>query len=272
MSNIWINHELIPKNDAKLSVFDHGLLHGDGVREGMRLIAGQVILLQQHLEQFVQSAAEQRLMIPYTLAQLQQIIQQAIQANQRENGYVQLLLTRGPGTLALDPRKCEPSLIVVVDEVGLYPRELVQAGLKVGCLQVNEPLPRTGTLSRGGLVPLRVRALEAGYCEALLFGPELLSAIEAVPFLRVGDTWLTPKPSGRCVDPVYRSWAMRELGTVREADFRLDDLNLVTEAFLACAAAGITPIVQIEQFPLQLGETTRRLQRLLPSQSDITND
>ena len=269
MPLVWINHELIDKNEARISLFDHGLLHGDGIQEGMRLYGGRVFLLAEHLAMLWHHASRQGLSIPLSSEELASEIRRTCEANSRQEGYVRVIVTRGPGTLALDPRKCEPSVIIIVDEIGLYPRELVDVGMHVMSMNISERLPWSGSLSRGSLVPLRAQTLRAGYCEALLFEPggRLCGAIESVPFLKVLAGWFVSPSSETDADPVYRRFfldLLRHAGQpIIEDRLPIDQLSSVQEAFLVAAAVGIVPIDQIDQRPLErpVGPVTRELRQ-----------
>lgn len=252
MPLVWIDGLLIDKNDARINVFDHGFLHGDGVFEGLRLYGGQPFLLVEHLAQFRAAAQTIGLTIPPTDAEITTALQRTLEANPRQEGYIRLIATRGPGTLALDPRKCESSLIIIVDEIGLYPRELAEVGMHVTTLPVTVSLPLTGSLSRGVLVPLRAQALQRGYCEALLFDTanRLLTAIEAVAFFKLPSGWIVPPRHSGEACPVYRQLMGDWLGTAAEVALTRAEIPLIREGFLACAAAGIVPIDEIDGFRL----------------------
>jgi branched-chain amino acid aminotransferase len=275
MPLVWINNQLIDKNEAMINVFDHGFLHGDGIFEGMRLYGGKVFLLQKHLANLRESAARIELKIPQTDAEITAAINQTLAANPRQEGYIRVIVTRGPGTLALDPRKCESSLIVIVDEIGLYPRELVESGMHVTVLPVLFSLPLGGSLARGSLVPMRFRALQDGYCEALLSSArnKICAAIEAVPFLKVGQNWHVPAKSESDACPVMRELVCELLPAVVESDVKLEQLPDVQEGLLACAAAGIVPIDRIDDLvlPHAIGPDTRQLRERFREMISGTN-
>jgi len=268
MPLVWIDGQLVDKNDARVNLFDHGFLHGDGIFEGMRIYHGQVFLLQKHLENLRRTAQLIGLKIPQSDVEIREAIQKTLDANPRQEGYVRVIVSRGPGTLALDPRKCESSLFVIVDEIGLYPRELVEAGMHVNTQMVTASLPIHGTLSRGSLVPLRHASFQAGFCESLLFnvGGELIGAIEAVPFFKLPEGWIVPPKGVSDACPVYRELLIELLGTVHEAVISRERLKDAQEAFLTCASAGIVPIDQIEGQSLPcVGPDTAKIRESLRS-------
>jgi branched-chain amino acid aminotransferase len=122
-TKVWIDGKLYDKQDAKISVYDHGLLYGDGVFEGIRAYNGRILELDAHLKRLFESAKGIRLKIPMTRAQLKAAIGRTIKANGLKDCYIRLVVTRGVGTLGLDPGKCQtPSVIIIVDRIQLYPR------------------------------------------------------------------------------------------------------------------------------------------------------
>ena len=170
-SKVWIDGKLVDKNDARISVFDHGLLFGDGVWEGMRAYDGHVFKLRKHIDRLYHTAETLSLKIPLTSAELIDAVVATLKANSRTNGYVRVIVTRGPGTLGLDPRKCEPAVIVIAEDVVEYPRELYDAGLDVVMVAADRYESSDRTLSRAGVVQARVEALKAGCLDAILYRP-----------------------------------------------------------------------------------------------------
>src|SRR5579871_6684495 len=129
---VYINGKLFDKADAKVSVYDHGLLYGDGVFEGIRVYDGKVFKLQEHVDRLFESARAIKLEIPMTREQMTRAIQDTVAANAKRNGYVRPIVTRGAGTLGLDPRKTtDPQVIIIVDDIALYPPELYEHGLEI---------------------------------------------------------------------------------------------------------------------------------------------
>src|SRR5262249_16714634 len=127
---VYINGKLFDKNDAKISVFDHGLLYGDGVFEGIRVYAGKVFRLTEHVERLYESARAIKLEIPMTREKMAEAINSTVQINNKQNGYIRAVVTRGAGSLGLDPGKTrDPQVIIIVDDISLYPPELYENGM-----------------------------------------------------------------------------------------------------------------------------------------------
>ena len=132
MPSIYISGQLVPKEDAKISVYDHGLLYGDGVFEGIRVYGGRVFLHQEHTDRLYESARAIRLEIPLTKPQMMAAVEQTVKANNITDGYVRLVITRGAGSLGLDIRKTsQPQVIIIADTITLYPKQVYEDGLRL---------------------------------------------------------------------------------------------------------------------------------------------
>src|SRR4051794_16146037 len=133
MSNqIYINGKFFDKADAKISVYDHGLLYGDGVFEGIRIYGGKGFKLREHIDRLYDSARAIWLEIPISRGQMIEATLQTVKANEKQDGYIRLVVTRGAGGLGLDPRKCsDPQIIIIVDDISLYPPRLYEDGMEI---------------------------------------------------------------------------------------------------------------------------------------------
>ena len=129
---IWINGKLYDKGDAKISVYDHGLLYGDGVFEGIRVYGGKVFRLSEHIDRLYDSARAIYLEIPLSRQQMIDAVEATVRANSKKEGYIRLVITRGAGSLGLDPRKTsDPQVIIIVDDIVMYPPELYENGMEI---------------------------------------------------------------------------------------------------------------------------------------------
>ena len=132
MTKVYINGKLFDKADAKISVYDHGLLYGDGVFEGLRIYNGKVFRLKEHIDRLYDSARHIWLEIPLAREQMSEAVVSTVQANNKKDGYIRLVITRGAGSLGLDPRKTsDPQIIVIVDDITMYPAELYENGMEI---------------------------------------------------------------------------------------------------------------------------------------------
>src|SRR5262249_32619213 len=128
MTRVYINGKLFDRDEAKISVYDHGLLYGDGVFEGIRVYSGKGFRLNEHIERLYEAARSIALEIPMSPADMIKAVDDTVKANNKVEGYIRLVVTRGPGTLGLDPRSCKPNIIIIVDDISLYPKELYENG------------------------------------------------------------------------------------------------------------------------------------------------
>src|SRR5215469_3993078 len=132
MSKVWINGKLFDKDDAKISVFDHGLLYGDGIFEGIRIYGGKVFRLREHIDRLYESARHILLEPPLGREQMTQAVLDTVKANAKQDGYIRLIVTRGAGSLGLDPGRCsDPQVIIIVDDISLYPAKMYEEGMEV---------------------------------------------------------------------------------------------------------------------------------------------
>src|SRR4030042_6021900 len=129
---IYINGEKYDRADARVSVFDHGLLYGDGVFEGIRIYSGMIFKLKEHIERLYQSAKAILLEIPMSKEEIEKIVLKTVRINEKKNGYIRLVVTRGDGLLGIDPTTCnKPTIIIIVDDIKLYPGEYYKNGIEI---------------------------------------------------------------------------------------------------------------------------------------------
>src|SRR5581483_7734301 len=171
---VYINGKLYDKADAKISVYDHGLLYGDGVFEGIRIYGGKVFRLKEHVDRLFESARAIKLEIPIAREQMMEAILSTVAANNKKDGYCRPLVTRGAGYLGLDPRKTtDPQVIVIVDDISMYPPELYENGLELATVSTirNHPNalnPRIKSLNYLNNILAKIEAVQAGCLEALM--------------------------------------------------------------------------------------------------------
>ena len=166
--------KFVPQEDAKISVFDHGLLYGDGVFEGLRSYSGKVFRLREHIVRLYESAKAIWLEIPMSQDEMCDAVNEAVRVNKIDDGYVRLVVTRGAGTLGLDPNRCSnPQVIIIADAISLYPKELYEKGLEIVTVSVqrNHPAalsPRIKSLNYLNNILAKIEGLQAGCIEALM--------------------------------------------------------------------------------------------------------
>src|SRR5947208_3033064 len=178
MTKVYLSGKLVDKADAKVSVYDNGLLYGDGVFEGIRIYGGKVFRLREHVDRLYESARHIFLEIPLSREQMAQAVLQTVQANAKQEGYIRLVVTRGAGYLGLDPAKTsDPQVIIIVDDISLYPREFYERGLEIVTSSVirNHPnalSPRVKSLNYLNNILAKIEAVDAGVPEAIMLNQE----------------------------------------------------------------------------------------------------
>jgi branched-chain amino acid aminotransferase len=255
---IYLAGKLVPQEQAVVSVFDHGLLYGDGVFEGIRIYGGKVFLEDEHIERLYESALAIRLAIPITPAEMVQAVRQTVAANNITDGYVRLVVTRGAGTLGIDPqRTSNPQVIIIADKISLYPQELYDNGLKLitastmrnhsGALS-----PRIKSLNYLNNILAKMEGTDAGTVEALMLNHkgEVAECTGDNIFIVKHGVLKTPPPEAGILEGLTRNAVMklaREAGiTVAETPLVRHDIFIADECFLTGTAAEVIPVVSLD--------------------------
>ncbi len=273
---IYIAGKLYDKEDAKISVYDHGLLYGDGVFEGMRVYSGKVFRLQQHLDRLWDSAQAICLEIPITQAEMTTAVNDTVKANNITDGYVRLVVTRGAGTLGLDPNKCsDPQVIVIADRITLYPDEFYANGLEIVTASTirNHPAalnPRIKSLNYLNNILAKIEGLKAGCVEALMLNHkgEVAECTGDNIFLVRDGELVTPPIDAGILEGITRD-AVIELAeqagiTVHESAITRHDVYTADECFVTGSAAEVVPVVRVDSRKIgdgKPGPVTRDLTR-----------
>lgn len=262
MSLVWINGELIEKNSARISPFDHGFLFGDGVWEPFRIRAGQLERADEHLRALFAAAEALAIDIPLSQTAMRGAIEDAARANQRTDGYIRAIATRGPGTLGPDPRKLDPQIVLIAEEYQPFPRELYEHGLHAIVAPIRldsaNPCDRIRVLGNPKAVLAKRAALQAGCLEAIFRDQDdrVAGATEGTVFCVRDGAIIGPAAEGIR----ERSGA---LGVPFEERFAaLDELRTAEEAFLIGTACGTIAIIRLDGQAIGAGiegPVTRRL-------------
>ncbi|MGE0535898.1 MAG: branched-chain-amino-acid transaminase [Pirellulales bacterium] len=255
---VSINGRLIDKEDAKISVYDHGLLYGDGVFEGLRSYGGKVFRLERHLDRLYESARAIWLEIPIKPAELAKAVNETLRANALEDAYIRLIVTRGAGSLGLDPnRTSDPQVIIITDKIALYPAELYERGLEIITASTirNHPAalsPRIKSLNYLNNILAKIEGLQAGCIEALMLNTkgEVAECTGDNIFLVRGGALLTPPLDAGILEGITRDAVIelaRESGVeVREMPLTRHDVYVAEECFLTGTAAEVIPVVKVD--------------------------
>jgi branched-chain amino acid aminotransferase len=255
---IFMNDRLVPEDEARVSVFDHGLLYGDGVFEGLRSYSGTVFRLDAHLDRLWASARAICLEIPLSKAAVSKAVNDTLAANKLSDGYVRLVVTRGAGSLGLDPNRTKnPQVIVIADTISLYPREFYEQGLKIVTaatqrVQSAALSPRIKSLNYLNNIMAKLEGLRAGCVEALMLNHkgEVAECTGDNVFVVRSGVLLTPPPDAGILEGITRNAVMdlaRAAGIdCREATLTRHDLYTADECFLTGTAAEVIPVVDID--------------------------
>lgn len=258
MPKIWIDGKFFEKDDAKVSVFDHGLLYGDGVFEGLRAYNGRVFRLRQHVDRLYASARAIMLEIPMTREAMCAMVDECMKVNKLHDAYIRLVVTRGYGDLGLDPSKCpKPTIFCIADTIALWPKERYQRGLNAVTVPtpVNQPhnlSPAIKSLNYLAHILAKVEAANAGADEAIMLDNSGIVAEGSGQnvFAISGNTLRTPPGYAGILRGVTRA-AIIELAcnaghTVREEPLTRYDLYVSDEVFLSGTAAEIVGVVKLD--------------------------
>jgi branched-chain amino acid aminotransferase len=257
MTRVYINGKLFDKDEAKVSVYDHGLLYGDGVFEGIRVYNGKVFRHQEHIDRLYESARSIALEIPIPPADMLKAVEDTVRANNKAEGYIRLIVTRGPGNLGLDPRSCKPNVIIIVDDISLYPKELYENGLKIvtSSLIRNHPNalnPRIKSLNYLNNILAKIEAIRAGCLEALMLnhkGEVAECTGDNVFIVKRGILKTTPLDAG-ILEGVTRNAVMdlaKQLGIPAvEATLTRHDIYAADECFLTGTAAEVIAVTECD--------------------------
>ncbi len=272
--NIYLNGEIVPEYEAKVSVFDHGYLYGDGIFEGIRAYNGRVFMMDEHIDRLYQSAKTIMLDIPLNKEEMEEAILETIRANELEDAYIRVVVSRGVGDLGLDPRKCPKATIVIIaSAIQLYPEELYETGLKVitvptrrnGPEMVN---PRIKSLNYLNNIMARIEANLADAPEAIMLNSDgyVAECTGDNIFIIEGETLYTPPKYAGILKGTKREVVLEiaeELGLeVREELFTRHDLFNADECFLSGTAAEVIPVVEVDGRSIgdgQVGSKTTEL-------------
>ena len=273
---IYINGQFYDKENAKISVYDHGLLYGDGVFEGMRSYSSKVFRMQEHMDRLYESALAICLKIPISKEQMAADVNKTLQINGLVNAYIRLIVTRGAGSLGLDPnRTSDPQVIIIADSISLYPEEYYQNGLKIITASTirNHPAalsPRIKSLNYLNNIMAKIEGLQAGCIEALMLNHkgEVAECTGDNIIIVKGGVLMTPPKDAGILEGITRNAILdlaREHGIpAQEITLTRHDLFVADECFLTGSAAEVIPVVHIDGRPIgsgSVGSTTSKLMK-----------
>ena len=258
MSKIWLNQGLVNEEDAKVSVFDHALLYGDGVFEGMRSYSKKVFRLREHLDRLWDSAHSLCIEIPMTKEEMTDAVYKTLEANEIVDGYIRLVVTRGNGTLGLDAHLChDPVVIIIARGLSLYSEELYENGMKlVTASTIRTPSfsisTRIKSLNYLNNIMAKIEAHNAGCEEVLLLnhrGNVAECSGDNIFIVRHG-VLMTPPLDACILEGITRNAVLEiaaELGIkALETNFTRHDVYIADECFLTGSAAEVIPVTELD--------------------------
>lgn len=279
---VYIDGKWYPKTQAKISVFDHGLLYGDGVFEGIRAYDGLVFKLKEHLDRLYESAHTLLLKIPLEREGMTGSIVKTLQRNRLRDAYIRVVVTRGVGDLGLDPEKCKhPTVIVITDKIVLYPDRLYKNGLEIITVPTTRNLPEAVNPALKSLnylnnILAKIEASHSGHLEALLLNHQgyVAECTGDNLFMVKNGTLLTPPTYVGALKGITRGAileiAKRTKVPVEETILTRHDLFNADEVFLTGTAAEVIPVVKIDGRTIAGGKPGRGTQRFMKKFHELT--
>lgn len=256
---IYLNGSLVPKEEAVISIYDHGFLYGDGVFEGIRIYEGNVYKLTEHVNRLYESAHSIMLQIPHTKQEMTDIIVDTVEKNKVMNAYIRVVVSRGPGDLGLDPRNCEaPTVIVIVEELAIYAKELYENGLKVASVPNRRSSPdvlnpQIKSLNYLNNILVKLSSVQSGADEALILNNQGFVTEGSADniFIVKNDVIKTPPVYLGALEGITRNAIIeiiKEKGySFEEVPFTLHDVYIADEVFLTGTAAEVIPVVIVDE-------------------------
>ncbi len=280
---VWLDGTLVPTAEAKISVFDHGLLYGDGVFEGIRGYDGRIFKLAEHLDRLYENAHSIALKIPLTREEMEQAVLETVRANGLRDCYIRLVVTRGAGDLGLDPTKCpRPTVFIIADSIVLFPEEMYRKGLSVASVStrrvaVDALNPRLKPLNYLNNVLAKIQGNLAGVPEVVMLSPEgyVVEGTGDNVFIVRRGRLLTPPLHMGVLEGITRNLVIdlaRSMGIdAREEVFTLHDVYIADECFLTGTAAEVIPVVTADGREIGTGRPGAATMKMIRAFRDLAN-
>lgn len=281
---IYLNGKYVSREEARVSVFDHGLLYGDGVFEGIRVYDGCIFRLREHLERLYRGAQGIQLTIPLSADEMQDVVVETVRLNEKRDAYIRLVVTRGDGDLGLSPSKCpQPTLFVIVDDIGIYPEKVYREGVEVIISDIRRvPAscinPEWKTLNYMNNILAKLDGERKGYQEVIMLNMdgEVAEGSSDNIFILDGSRLRTPATPYGALPGITRGAVLdiaREQGIpAEEGKIRPEDLYSAEECFLTGTAAELVPVVRIDGRPVRdgcVGPMVTRLREIFEARTRV---
>lgn len=280
---IYLDGKFVEKQDAVVSVFDHGLLYGDGVFEGIRAYNGRVFRLGEHIDRLWDSAKAIALCIPMTKSEMEKIVLETLKINKLDDAYIRLVITRGVGDLGLDPAKCpKPTIFVITDKISLYPEELYTNGLEVITVATRRSTPdvlspNIKSLNYLNNIMAKLEAKRAGVLEAIMLNANgYVAECSGDNIFAVKNGVVTTPPAyAGALKGVTRNAAIELLRNKLKIEVNEDmlttyDLYCADECYLTGTAAEVIPVVKIDGRLIGDGKPGKMTAKLIKEFKNLT--
>ena len=279
---VYINGKLYPKDEAKISVFDHGLLYGDGVFEGIRCYNGNIFKLSEHIDRLYDSAKAISMEIQLTRDELKDAVINTLKANNLKDSYIRLIVTRGVGKLGLNPFLCEESqVIIITDFIQLYSKELYEKGLDAIIVPTirnhSDALnPNVKSLNYLNNILAKIECINAGATEGIMLNKDgyVAEGTGDNIFIVKDNGIITPPTTAGILIGITRNVAIELANgagmTVKEEQLTRDDLYNADECFLTGTAAEIIPVVNLDGRKIASGKPGKVTLSLLKKYQELT--
>lgn len=278
---VYINGKYYEKDDAKVSVFDHGFLYGDGIFEGIRLYSGNVFKLDKHIDRLFRSARAICLELPWSKQEIIDAVCDACRVNGLTDGYIRLVVSRGKGALGLSPRSCsDPQLVIIADQIQLYPQELYQEGLKAITVPTRRNAhaalpPMIKSLNYLNNILAKIEAQRCGFDECLMLNNEgyVAECSGDNVFIVFENKLITPPISCGSLGGMTRGTVLelaKTLGIeIVEKPITRFDLWTADECFLTGTAAKLIPLVELDGRKIGNGKPGEMTNKLISAFNEV---
>lgn len=255
---IYLNGQYVTKENAKISIFDHGFLYGDGIFEGIRIYNGNIFKCKEHLQRLYDSAKSIMLEIPLTMNEMERTLVEVIRKNDLKSGYIRLIVSRGDGNLGLDPRRCpKPNVVIIVEQLSIYPEEAYVNGLKTVSVSTRRNIPdalnpKIKSLNYLNNILVKIQANLAGVGEAIMLNSQGYVAEGSADniFIIKNGILFTPPAYCGALEGITRAAIIEiceRIGyKLKEQPFTLHDVYVADEVFFTGTAAEVIAVCEVD--------------------------
>ncbi len=281
---VYLNGKFVTRReDAMISAYDHGFLYGDGIFEGIRAYNGRVFKLKEHLQRLYYSALALKLNIPIMIDEMEKAVVETCKRSGMKDIYIRLVVSRGPGDFGLDPRKCQkPTVIIMADEIQLYPKEKYEQGLKVATTSTRRNRPdsincQVKSLNYLNNILAKIETIQVGVDEAVMLNDEgyvCEGAADNIFIIKRGGKVYTPPPYLGLLEGITRNTVIDIAHgmdyQVFEEPFTVNDIYSSEECFLTGSGAELIPVIEIDGRPIGNAKPGPIFKKLLVAYKELT--